>query len=155
MWFGTSSCFKPFLHMTHFGDGALQLSLHCTLVSVLDPSYQSQLFTLSLREKRKKKKKVRERNPVRLNKTKRDYNLLPESWLRIKPLKRIWYCPEQSKQDGKKNLIAEFNIKCWPLHFISFFYLVKLRHQNFSLCSTNDWRPNQMLSKWFPQAKGC
>ena len=39
--------------------------------------------------KEEKKKRERERNPVRLNKTTRDHNLLPESWLRIKPLKLI------------------------------------------------------------------
>ena len=37
----------------------------------------------------KGKKKTRKRNPVRLNKTKRDYNLLPEPWHTIKPLKLI------------------------------------------------------------------
>lgn len=87
----------------------------------------------------KGKKKTKRRNPVRLNKTKRDYNLLPEPWPTIKPLKLIWYCPEQSKQNySKENLIADLNVKCWPLDSISFFHPIKPRQQNFSLHSQFD-----------------
>lgn len=46
--FGISSCLKPFLQMTHFGDGTFQSPLPCALVSVLDLASQSQLFTLRL-----------------------------------------------------------------------------------------------------------
>ena len=46
--FGISSCLKPFLQTTHFGDGTFQSPLPSALVSVLDLASQSQLFTLRL-----------------------------------------------------------------------------------------------------------
>lgn len=129
-------CLKPFLHMTYFGGRPLQSSLHCApLVSVLtqptNPSFYPQP---------KGKKKTRKRNPVRLNKTKRDDNLLPEPWPTIKPLKLIWYCPAQSKQNySKENLTADLNMKCWPLDSISFFLPYKTQAPEFSV--TRDLRP--------------
>lgn len=46
--FGISSCLKPFLQTTHFGDGTFQSPSPSALVSVLDLASQSQLFTLCL-----------------------------------------------------------------------------------------------------------
>lgn len=146
MWFGTSSCFKPFLHMTHLGDGTLQLSLHCAPVSVLDPAYQSQLFTLSLRGKKERE--------IQWDWGKQGKTTI---WPIIKPLKLIWYCPEQSKerqQEGAHCLSSHEVLATW-LHVFLLPYKTQAL-EFFSVksiwLSTKDLSPKQMLLKWSPKA---